>query len=473
MGAKAAAWFWFDLAAGKETKAGKDFFANSRKELFQLLTIGSTTDAARRSDFLAAGLYITPDGYKFSLRMPAKRDGLDEVMRVHVPASGIATKPLLEPEGVVLSQSFYLDLGHLWKNRKTIIADETQLKDLEKGVEQASKFLPGTSLGTLLEQSGPYHRIVMARTGEKLYKKEPGQVIPPTAYIGSMRDSAYGKSMDGLLRAAGLLASFPTGWKISEAKHDGVNIVTYRFPENAVLSNSDSNDLRFNAAPSFAVVNDSLVVGSTPGIVKAVIPLLKKESEAAGSSEVWKFKFYAAGAGEVIAENPDVSVTQAVLSQGITLAEARTTSAQLRRVVPQTRFRIHQHRAWRRVLPSRCRVELSKIIRAVIMNAWAPYTPSESNPWDLKKVGHLYRRAAFGATHDEMQRALKDGPEKTIDRLLAGWPGQRGIRKNLRIHGLRTQSTRRHADATVGGLVALPPAAFAASAARKTCPLLA
>jgi hypothetical protein len=163
----------------------------------------------------------------------------------------------------------------------------------------------------------------MAHTGEKLYAKDPGQVIPPTAYIGDMRDPAYGKSMDGLIRAAGLLATFQTGWKMSESKHDGINIVTYRFPENAILSESDSDELRFNAAPSFAVVNDSLIVGSTPGIVKAVIPLLKKESETAGSSEVWKLKFYAAGAGEVIAANPDVSVTQAVLSQGITLAEAR------------------------------------------------------------------------------------------------------------------------------------------------------
>jgi uncharacterized protein (DUF1800 family) len=32
----------------------------------------------------------------------------------------------------------------------------------------------------------------------------------------------------------------------------------------------------------------------------------------------------------------------------------------------------------------------------------------------------LYRRAAFGATHDELRRAVKDGPQITLDRLLAG-----------------------------------------------------
>jgi uncharacterized protein (DUF1800 family) len=56
--------------------------------------------------------------------------------------------------------------------------------------------------------------------------------------------------------------------------------------------------------------------------------------------------------------------------------------------------------------------------------AWAPYQVSEMSPWDLKKVGHLYRRAAFGATWSELEAGLKAGPEKTIDGLLTGRPGQ-------------------------------------------------
>jgi uncharacterized protein (DUF1800 family) len=52
--------------------------------------------------------------------------------------------------------------------------------------------------------------------------------------------------------------------------------------------------------------------------------------------------------------------------------------------------------------------------------AWAPYKPSRENPWDLRKVGHLYRRAAFGATWEELQAGVKNGPETTIARLLAG-----------------------------------------------------
>src|SRR5262245_7303519 len=49
---------------------------------------------------------------------------------------------------------------------------------------------------------------------------------------------------------------------------------------------------------------------------------------------------------------------------------------------------------------------------------WAPYRPTAADPWDLAKVAHLHRRAGFGATWPELQRDLKDGPDKSVGRLL-------------------------------------------------------
>ncbi|CAN5348039.1 hypothetical protein BH11PLA2_BH11PLA2_41280 [soil metagenome] len=54
------------------------------------------------------------------------------------------------------------------------------------------------------------------------------------------------------------------------------------------------------------------------------------------------------------------------------------------------------------------------------MNAWQPYTPTKSDPWDAEKIGHLFRRAAFGASHINLLEGLRDGPEKTVDRFLSG-----------------------------------------------------
>src|SRR5688572_8168815 len=55
-----------------------------------------------------------------------------------------------------------------------------------------------------------------------------------------------------------------------------------------------------------------------------------------------------------------------------------------------------------------------------LLEHWAPYTPDDKAPWDLRRVVHLHRRAAFAATWPELQRDLKDGPAASIERLLAG-----------------------------------------------------
>ncbi len=55
--------------------------------------------------------------------------------------------------------------------------------------------------------------------------------------------------------------------------------------------------------------------------------------------------------------------------------------------------------------------------------AWEPYRPGPDAPWTVGRVGHLYRRAAFGATADELEAGLRDGPAKTLERLLSGGPG--------------------------------------------------
>lgn len=55
-------------------------------------------------------------------------------------------------------------------------------------------------------------------------------------------------------------------------------------------------------------------------------------------------------------------------------------------------------------------------MRMNTLDAWAPFEPSPDDPWDLKKVAHLHRRAGFGATLGELQRDVKAGPTASVGR---------------------------------------------------------
>src|SRR5580704_6008972 len=61
--------------------------------------------------------------------------------------------------------------------------------------------------------------------------------------------------------------------------------------------------------------------------------------------------------------------------------------------------------------------DLSKVDPA---EAWKPWTPTADEPWDRKRASHLFRRAAFGATPVELDKALAAGFPKTLNQLIAG-----------------------------------------------------
>jgi uncharacterized protein (DUF1800 family) len=57
---------------------------------------------------------------------------------------------------------------------------------------------------------------------------------------------------------------------------------------------------------------------------------------------------------------------------------------------------------------------------AALEYAWAPYTSAPGEPWNLRRVVHLHRRAGLGATWAEVERDLADGPAAAVNRLLEG-----------------------------------------------------
>jgi hypothetical protein len=317
------AWVWYGLDYLKAKPEAKDLLSTPRDNTILTFLFAGYLDVARRSDFICAGVYGGGEGLGLSIRMPAGREGMAEDVELHLPrdAKTAGTLPLLEPKGVIFSHSFYLDLGVLWEKRDKVI-NAANVKGFEDGVKQGSRFLPGTSIDKLLTQSGTYHRLVAANRTGSLYKVEPQLRLPAFAYVVSMRDPAFGKSAEALIRAGGLLASTQVSLKMFEEKHGDVKLFGYRFPEDGKFPADDQN-LRFNFMPTFAAVKDQFIAASTPELCKEIIDLVAKEDRTAKISQNMRMRVYAAGGGDFLNSSPEQLLTQTILSQAINEAQAK------------------------------------------------------------------------------------------------------------------------------------------------------
>lgn len=55
--------------------------------------------------------------------------------------------------------------------------------------------------------------------------------------------------------------------------------------------------------------------------------------------------------------------------------------------------------------------------------AWQPYYPLGTNPWNVEKVAHLFRRAAFGASWETVQKVARATPAAAVSYLMRGGSG--------------------------------------------------
>ncbi len=197
------AWLWVDLKPVKELPQAKDLFKTPRDNVILTLLFAGYLDVGRRSDFIAVGFYHDQGNFRIALRAPAGREGMATDVELHLPRDPKVggSLPLLEPKGVLLSHSFYLDLDTLYQKRDAIFPPQVA-KDFANGEKQISRFLLGTTLPKFLSEAGVHYRLV-ATQPEKVesYKTQPEQRLPAFAVVVSMRDPHFAKTMTALIKA--------------------------------------------------------------------------------------------------------------------------------------------------------------------------------------------------------------------------------------------------------------------------------
>jgi hypothetical protein len=298
---------------------------------------GGYIDVLSRTPFVAAGVYKEKDGYLTTIRMPRGRDGMGDDLVLHLPKEGeAASRPLLEPKNVLYSDSFYLDLSRIWLDRDKLFGKDIA-KALEEADKNSNKLVSGLQLSKQLQQAGTYHRFVAVSQPKTGYKKQSATPIPAFAFVTELREpEEFGKAMETALRGAALLASQQIKMKLVEEKHNDIEIVGYRFPEDVAVP-QDTNDIRFNFSPCFCRVGNQYVFCSTLELCRELIDILQQEQKdpPKGTAAKSHYKFYSDGLADAAKGFEDLLVVQALLDQGIPAEEARAQTKALLALLKQ------------------------------------------------------------------------------------------------------------------------------------------
>ena len=323
-------WTWLDFEAVHKVPNFKTGFEAGSQDPNVMILFGGLIDVVRRTPYLTA--YVTQENQDWQVRvqMPRGREGMSGIGKMVVPQKDPGSLPLLQPPRTFASISYFLDLGEFWVHRDKIF-NKKQLEGLEKFEKQSGKFLGGVKLGQLLQQLGNHQRVVFATPSEPPYKFKPATKIPAFAVVLDMRDPAFGKSMNFLLRAAALLGTFASksGLKMVEEEHAGHKLVAYYFPEDKEFE-GDPNGIRFNFAPCFVQVADQFVMSSTVELGKDLIDEIKRGAKESPKAATMRTQLYATGAAQALRAGEEQVLTQLILGQALPPGQARE---EVRRII--------------------------------------------------------------------------------------------------------------------------------------------
>ncbi len=315
-------WSWVDMESVRKIENFRIGLASVSMDPNSLFVFGGLVDMIQRSPVLVSSLSLEGQNFVLENRMPVGRKGMDAKAALYLPNDDKGTLPLLQPARTLASISYYLDLNGFWENRSKLL-DPMAVQALEQFDADTAKNLGGTKPSTLLKQTGPHQRIVVAQPLKSPYSVKPEFPVPAFALVQEIRDPALAKTMNTLLRAGGLYASFKLGMRMVEEKHGEQSVIAYYFNEKKNFD-GDAGYFRLNYSPSFVVVNNQLVISSTAELAHDLVDAILKEGKSMKTlPATTQIALFAKGGAEVLESFKEQLLAQAILNQAQPPAAAR------------------------------------------------------------------------------------------------------------------------------------------------------
>jgi len=270
------AWIDAALLGGRLGKDGK------AKDLGEALALGALRAYLPRAPWIAAALALEPEGGDWRATLRAGVPVPDEASKAVVESFGGTLDPLpfSPPERTVALLRLRRDLSALWSHKDEFLSEagiagllefETNFGNLMAGMSFIDEFLPNVGgEWTLLATRPEYAPDAPA----------PEVRLPHFALLYPLKsaDALRANLEDGFQAAIGVvsvLSAMNGGKPFSQGveTRNGVRILTaaYRPPSEGELEGMRGLPMRYNFSPSFAILGDWFVLGSTTAIVRDLV----------------------------------------------------------------------------------------------------------------------------------------------------------------------------------------------------------
>ena len=287
-----------------------------------IFLLGGYLDLLRRSDVAVTELHADARGLEVRLKFPvgalAKSPALEGFFAT---AEGEQAAPLLRPQGVLYSSTWYRDYARMWDRRSELLKPE-----LVQTLEEQNRKLVDTQkqLGfvKLLQMLGPHWRLVVLPPGEPLYRVQPAEKLPTAALLVDIRDVAGFKSevaepLERFVKSPVSLAVRLTKSSTYKVAH----ITTLRFHDDPkVVGKKDKTP--FNFDPAFTLTRGHFIIGATTAAVRTVIDELDLPAEKRSAAVTEESSLSLSRLPEYLQTFHERMLRGAILNEGITLPEA-------------------------------------------------------------------------------------------------------------------------------------------------------
>ena len=287
------------------------------------LIAGGVLDALRHADVVTSSVHLDASGLRWRTALPhdAVRRSKSRAWFFEAEPGQAAPAPL-EPKGVLATITTYRDLAGLWAMRDELFDEATAAKLIQADTN-LGLFFAGRDFGTqVLGEFTPRWQFIVARQQYSASAPVPAVKLPAAALVLELKNPEHFgpnlvlafQKIVGTINLVGGQQGQPQLLLTSEQYHDvAISKATY-----LTDSGSKAKDaaIYFNASPACACVGKHFVVGSTIGIVRELVDLLRQPESSQVTRENLCWQLDVQQVVAALADNLPSLISQNMLEEG-------------------------------------------------------------------------------------------------------------------------------------------------------------